>query len=579
MAWGFGYARPSSMARSGDTSPARSLVRVPVGGLIGQRMRLTRLPVQQLTGRSPVVWCRGISPKSNNFRQDNQQQLDIIMSQTQQRTKTGIPGLDEILAGGLMSRRLYLLDGQPGAGKTTFALQFLLEGLKHGERCTYITLSESRSELQSGAAAHGWSLDGIEIIELIAGEDELRADEPLTMLPVSEVELGDTTRKMLQAIERSAPHRVVLDSLSEFRLLAQSSFRYRRQILAIKHFLDGRGCTAIMIDDRTTEGPDMQLHSMANGVISLESASPTYGQMRRELKVNKFRGSDFISGFHDFTIRQGGLTVYPRLVASKHYSQFARNLIPSGVAGLDSLLGGGIERGTSTLLIGPPGCGKSTLALQYATAATARGDHAASFVFDETKSALLARSVGVGMQIKEGDGPGQIAIRQIDPVATSPGEFAHLVRECVERDNARVVIIDSLNGYLNAMPQTNFLTAQLHELLSYLNNLGVATFFTVAQNGLIGSNMNSPVDASYLADTVVLLRYFELAGTVHKAISVLKKRTGAHEGSIRRLWFDGQGVHLSEPLLQLRGVLSGVPVEVATASEQRGSAESSSHAE
>jgi circadian clock protein KaiC len=501
------------------------------------------------------------------------------MNQREQRAKSGVPGLDEVLQGGFIPNRLYLLDGQPGAGKTTFALQFLLEGARHGEKCLYITLSESHSELHSGAASHGWSLDGIEILELIAGEDELRGTEPLTMLPVSEVELGETTHRMLDAIERSAPHRIVLDSLSEFRLLAQNSLRYRRQIFAIKHFLDGRGCTTILIDDRTsTEGPDLQLHSLAHGVISLESEAPPYGMVRRELQVSKFRGSDFISGLHDFTIRYGGLTLYPRLVASQHSARFQRDLIPSGVKELDALLGGGIERGTSTLLIGPPGCGKSTLALQYATAATSRGDHAATFVFDETKAALLARSVGVGMRINEGNGAGEIAIRQIDPVAVSPGEFAHLVRESVERDSARVVIIDSLNGYLNAMPQTNFLTAQLHELLSYLNNQGVATFFTVAQSGLIGSNMSSPVDASYLADSVVLLRYFELAGSVHKAISVLKKRTGAHEGAIRRLWFDDKGVHLSEPLLRLRGVLSGVPVEVATATEQRGGAGSEGHA-
>jgi circadian clock protein KaiC len=501
------------------------------------------------------------------------------MNQHEQRATTGIPGMDEILKGGFIANRLYLLDGQPGAGKTTFALQFLREGAMQGQKCLYVTLSESRAELESGAGSHGWSLDGIEILELIAGEEELRSNEPLTMLPVSEVELGDTTRRMLDAIERSAPHRVVLDSLSEFRLLAQNSLRYRRQIFAIKQFLDGRGCTTILIDDRTaSDGPDLQLHSLAHGAISLESEAPPYGVTRRELRVHKFRGSDFISGLHDFTIRHGGLRVYPRLMASQHYAQFQRDLIPSGVKALDTLLGGGIERGTSTLLIGPPGCGKSTLALQYATAAASRGDHAASFVFDETKAALLARSRGVGMHITEGAGPGEIAIMQIDPVAISPGEFAHLVRESVERDNARVVIIDSLNGYLNAMPQTNFLTAQLHELLSYLNNQGVATFFSVAQSGLIGSNMSSPVDASYLADSVVLLRYFELAGSVRKAISVLKKRTGAHEGAIRQLWFDSQGVHLSEPLLQLRGVLSGIPVEVATASEHRGSAESEPHA-
>jgi circadian clock protein KaiC len=481
------------------------------------------------------------------------------------RSTTGIPGLDEVLHGGLIPQQLYLIDGAPGAGKTTLALQYLLKGVQRGEKCTYVTLAETRRELEAGAHSHGWSLDNIEILELIPDEDHLNSEEQLTMLPASEVELSETTHRMLAAVERSQPTRMVFDSLSELRLLAQGSLRYRRQILALKQFFIGRHCTVLMIDDRTGEGPDLQLHSIAHGVIALNSSAPAYGQIRRELQVIKFRGSNFISGFHDFTIRRGGLTVYPRLVAADHTSPYEDGALASGVAGLDRLMGGGIDRGTSTLLIGPPGSGKSTLALQYAAAATKRGDHAATFVFDETKSALIARSRGIGMGIDEGSGPGQIAIHQIDPVAISPGEFAHEVRAAVERERARVIIIDSLNGYLNAMPQNNYLTAQLHELLSYLNNQGVATFFTVAQSGMIGANMTSPVDASYLADSVLLLRYFELAGTVRKAISVLKKRTGGHEGSIRELWFDQHGIHLSEPLLTLRGILSGSPIEVEPA--------------
>lgn len=484
------------------------------------------------------------------------------MNQNMQRAKTGIPGLDEVLGGGLISQQIYLIDGVPGAGKTTFALQYLREGVRTGEKCLYVTLSETKQELEAGALSHGWSLDGIEIIELIAREEELRGDEQLTMLPASEVELGETTRRVLEAIERSGPSRMVFDSLSELRLLAQSSLRYRREILALKQFFVGRRCTVIMIDDRTGSGPDLQLHSIAHGVISLDSRTPVYGQIRRELQVVKFRGSDFIGGYHDFTLRHGGLTVYPRLVAEQYAASVSREFITSGLPALDNLMGGGIERGTSTLLMGPPGSGKSTLALQYATAATINGDHAATFVFDETKSALLARSLGIGMRIAEGVGAGKIAIRQIDPVAISPGEFAHLVRHAVEEDGARVVIIDSLNGYLNAMPQNNFLTAQLHELLSYLNYKGVATFITVAQSGIIGANMTSPIDASYLADSIVLLRYFEFHGTVRKAISVLKKRTGGHESSIRELSLDKHGIYLSEPLLQLRGVLTGGPVDV-----------------
>lgn len=491
------------------------------------------------------------------------------MNQSIQRLKTGIPGLDAVLCGGFIAQRLYLVDGNPGAGKTTIALQFLLEGVRQGEKCTYITLSESRQELEAGARSHGWTLDGIEIIELIPDQDELEGDEQLTMLPPSEVDLSETFRKVLEAVEHGAPSRLVFDSLSEFRLLAQNSLRYRRQILALKQFLQGRHCTVILIDDRTVEGPDQQLHSIAHGVIALESSSPSYGQMRRELQVRKFRGSDFVSGFHDFNILQGGLTVYPRLVAAQHAASFERQFIPSDVAALDALVGGGIERGTSTLFIGPPGSGKSTLAFQYAVAAAARGDHAAAFVFDETKSALLIRSAGLGLRFKEGTGGGEISIHQIDPVAISPGEFAHRVLTSVERDRARVVIIDSLNGYLNAMPADNYLTAQLHELLSYLNNQGVATFITVAQSGMVGSNMSSPVDASYLADSVVLLRYFEFSGTVRKAISVLKRRTGGHEGSIRELRFDEHGIHLSEPLLQLRGILTGVPIEAEQAGARR----------
>jgi circadian clock protein KaiC len=479
------------------------------------------------------------------------------------RVKTGIPGFDDIARGGLVPDRLYLLDGEPGAGKTTFALQYLLEGARLGERCLYVTLSETKEELLSGATSHGWSLDSVEIIELVT-EADLDGESDLTMLNPSEIELTETTRRVLAAVERVQPNRMVFDSLSEMRLLAQGSLRYRRQILALKHFFSGRSCTVLLLDDRTAEGPDMQLHSIAHGVISLDYKSPPYGQLRRQLEIKKLRGSDFASGFHDFVIRTGGIEVFPRLVASDHANSFERASLPSGVTMLDSLLGGGVERGTSTLLMGPPGCGKSTIAVQYAAAAAQRGDHAAAFIFDETKAALLARMSGLGLPITEGTQAGEVMIRQVDPVEISPGEFAHVVREAVERYKARVVVIDSLNGYLNAMPQSKYLTAQLHELLSYLNNSGVATFLVVAQSGMMGSNMTSPVDASYLADSVVLLRYFEHAGRIKKAISVLKKRTGGHEESIREMWFDDTGVHLSEPLLGLRGVLTGVPVERET---------------
>ncbi len=479
------------------------------------------------------------------------------------RCRSGIPGLDEILFGGLIAQRMYLVDGNPGAGKTTLALQFLLEGARTGERCVYVTLSETAMELRAVAASHGWQLDGIDIVELIVDENALEEDAQLTMLHASEVELTETTRKIVAAIDKASPSRLVVDSLSELRLLAQTSLRYRRQILALKQLFLGRTCTVVMLDDRTAEGADLQLHSIAHGVISLESRIPAYGQARRELQVRKFRASQYFTGLHDFSIYSGGITVFPRLVAADHLVGFRHGMIESGVPKLDALMGGGIDRGTSTLLIGPPGCGKSTIAIQYAKAAADRGDHAAVFMFDETKAALLTRCAGMGMHLEDGENRGEVQLRQIDPAEVSPGEFVSLVRRAVEENDARVIVIDSLNGYLNSMPQDHYLTAQLHELLSYLSNRGVVTFMVVAQAGLMGAGMTAPVEASYLADSVVVLRYFEHMGGVKKAISALKKRTGDHEGAIREIWFASDGVHLSEPLMNLRGILTGVPTDVA----------------
>ncbi len=483
------------------------------------------------------------------------------------RISSGVPGFDEVLHGGFIPGRLYLVDGNPGSGKTTLALQFLLEGVARGESSLYVTLSETRDEVEASATSHGWSLAGIHIVELVPDHPEQLTGETLTMLQPSEVELSATMKAILDAIEKTKPKRIVIDSLSEMRLLAQSSLRYRRQILALKQFFAGRGCTIVLLDDRTSEGPDLQLHSIAHGVVGLYVGTPAYGKAHRQVQVLKFRGSDFSSGFHDFVIRRGGLEVYPRLVAAEHATEFRRSLIKSGVASLDALLGGGIERGTSTIVMGPPGSGKSTLVLQYAAAAAARGDHAACFMFDESRAALLSRASGIGLRLKEGTGSGEIMLRQIDPVEISPGEFAAAVRRSVEHDDARVVVIDSLNGYLNAMSGENFLTSQLHELLSYLGNKGATTFLVVAQHGIFASP-GSQIEVSYLADSVVLLRFFEHAGTVKKAISVQKKRTGAHEESIRQMRFDERGVHLSEPLLQLRGVLTGVPTEIPRARDE-----------
>ena len=484
-----------------------------------------------------------------------------------ERSSTGVPGLDDVLHGGLLPGRLYLVDGNPGAGKTTLALQYLLEGVRQGERCLYVTLSESADELIAGAKSHGWSLDAIEILELVNDDRDLIGDQDVTMYHPSEVELTQTTRKVLDVVERLKPQRMVFDSLSELRLLAQTSLRYRRQILALKQFFMGRGCTVLLLDDRTAEGPDRQLQSIAHGVVSLDHEAPIYGSASRKVQVVKFRGSDFRSGFHDLCIRRGGLEVFPRLAASEHAGGFTRGVVASGISELDALLGGGIDRGTATLIVGPPGTGKSTIAMQYAAAAAARGDHAAIFAFEETKAILMARTAGLGIEVKEGDGPGEVAVRQLDPAEISPGEFAQIVRQAVERDKARIVVIDSLNGYLNAMPDDKSLTAQLRELLSYLNNRGVATFLVAAQSGLLGPNMRSPVDTSYLADAVLLMRMYEHAGKVKKAVSALKKRSGAHEEAIRQVWFDSSGIHLGEPLVALRGVLSGIPIEEQRISE------------
>ena len=486
-----------------------------------------------------------------------------VQSTDERRSRTGIAGLDDILHGGFIPNRLYLLDGDPGAGKTTLSLQYLLAGVANREKVLYITLSETKRELISVAKSHGWSLDGIEIVELVVDETALHGDAQLTMYHASEVELGETMRAVLDAVKRVNPSRLVFDSLSELRLLAQNSLKYRRQILALKQFFIGRDCTVLLLDDRTSDATDKQLQSIAHGVVSLEQLAPEFGAERRRLRVLKFRGTQYRGGYHDFAILPGGLQVFPRLVAAEHGVDFVRSPIKSGVEALDLLMGGGPDRGTSVLLIGPAGSGKSTLCAQYAMAASARGECASIFLFDESAATLEARMNSLGVKFTEVRESGIVKVRQVDPGELSPGEFANSVRQAVEVDKAQLVVIDSLNGYLNAMPEERFLIIQLHELLTYLGHQGVTTLLVVAQHGMIGRTMQSPVDASYLADSVILLRFFEDYGKVRKAISVVKKRSGPHEETIRQLWFDREGIHLSEPLTHFQGILGGIPTKVA----------------
>lgn len=477
-----------------------------------------------------------------------------------ERHTTGNSGLDEILHGGLIPYRLYLIEGDPGAGKTTLGLHFAMEGIGRGEKCLYVTLSESKDELCAGAASHGWSLEGIEILELAAGERELSLDTQVTMYTPSEVELTETTKAVLDAVIRTGPTRVVIDSLSELRLLAQGALRFRRQILALKQFFGGRKCTVLLLDDQLSQPDGLQLHSIVHGVVQLEQLSPLYGAERRRLRVVKFRGSSYRGGFHDFRIQRGGLCIYPRLVSAEHRNPTTPVPISSGIEGIDALLGGGPDRGTSTLFVGPAGTGKSSIALQYATAAASRGDHAIVFAFDESLPTLQTRMAGLGINFRAGYEAGTVKLEQIDPAELSPGEFTARVQQAVEREGAKVVVIDSLNGYLNAMPEEQFLTLQLHELLTFLGAKGVTTFLVVAQHGLVGATMDTPVDTSYLADTVVLFRFFETGGRVKKAISVVKKRSGYHEDTIRELRLSSRGISVSDPLVGFHGVLTGTPL-------------------
>jgi len=424
-----------------------------------------------------------------------------------------------------------------------------------------VTLSETKEELLAAAASHGWSLDGIDVLELIASEASLTPDARLTMYHPSEVELGETTKSVLEEAARLKPARLVLDSLSEFRLLAESSLRYRRQILALKHFFARHKTTVLFVDDRTGERSDMALHSLAHGVISLERETSEYGTVRRRMFISKMRGRAFREGFHDFVIRTGGVEIFPRLVASEHWVPYKRGTAPSDLAPLDALLGGGITKGSSTLIIGPAGTGKSSLATQYVVAAAARGEHSNIFLFDESLVTFRERSAGLGLDVDSLLERQAINVRQLDPAELSPGEFAHAVRKSVDEHETSIVVIDSLNGYMNSMPNERFLALHLHELLAYLSQRGVTSIMIMAQHGLVGEHMENPIEASYLADNVLLLRYFESIGEVRKAISVIKKRIGRHERTIRELTFD-DGISIGPPVKEFQGVLTGIPTLV-----------------
>ena len=474
-----------------------------------------------------------------------------------ERLSTGIIGLDQILRGGLPEHRLHLIEGDPGTGKTTLGLQFLREGAHQGQKGLYVTLAESSDELESVASSHGWSLDGFDILDLTGSGESLVDDSRYTVFHPSEIELDETTRRILTAVEKYKPARLVFDSLSEMRMLASDPLRFRRQILALKQYFIGRGCTVMLLDDRTSESPDRQLESIAHGVINLEYVPVEYGRQRHTLRVVKMRGVKFQSGYHDYNIETGGMAVFPRL-SKKDAVEFAAGTLRSGDEKLDELVGG-LYYGTSTILTGPAGVGKSTLSIMYAYAAAEQGERSAIYLFDESIETLTHRTRELGMDLSQHIEDERIMLRQVQLAEMTPGELSYRISREVEDNQAKVVVIDSVNGYLLSTPQQRYLMMQFHELLSYLNRSGVVTILVVGQYGLIGQ-MQTPIDMSYMADAVVLLRYFESKGSVRQAISIMKKRAGRHERTIREYAIGEGGFVLGEPLHDFHGVLTGVPV-------------------
>jgi circadian clock protein KaiC len=477
-----------------------------------------------------------------------------------ERISTGIAGLDDILGGGLPKGHLYLIEGDSGAGKTTLGLQFVLEAVRQGERALWITLSETERELLSTARSHGWSMRGVEVCNLTVSEAELQPDNQYSFFSPADVELSETTQAVLEAVERVSPTRVVFDPFSDMRLLARDPLLYRRQVLALREYFAAREITVLLLQEATRHAQmDPQAEGLVHGFLTMQQNAPEYGGQRRRLRVHKLRGVSFRDGYHDFKITTGGLVVFPRLVAAEHSVSFPKETLSSNIPALDALLGGGIKRGSSCLFLGPAGVGKSCLATQYALATVSRGRKAALFLFDETLQAFVDRGDGLGMDVSGHLERGQLKVRQVDPAEMSPGEFTQLVRDAVEEEQVELVVVDSLNGYLNAMSEERFLTVHLHELLTYLSQSGMLTLFTVGQHGFLGSGAQPPVDVSYLSDTVVLLRYFEAYGAVHRAVSVVKKRNGPHDPYIREMRIGPTGLEVGEVLEQFQGVLSGQP--------------------
>jgi circadian clock protein KaiC len=477
------------------------------------------------------------------------------------RVSTGVSGLDEVLGGGLPSQHMYLIEGESGAGKSTIGLQFLLAGRAAGESCLWITMSETERELNDTARAHGWSLDGIEVLTLFLAKEVLKAEERYTFFSPADVELNDTTRAILDTVERVTPSRVVFDPFTDIRYLAHDTLAYRRQILALRDFFSTHGCTVLLMQELTRGlAGDIQAEALTHGYMTLHQESPEYGGQRRRLRVHKMRGIPFRDGYHDFAIRTGGIEVYPRLIAADHFEEVEDEIASTGVARLDELLGGGLERGSSMLILGPAGVGKSTLSAQLAAAAAMRGEKTLLFMFDETTRAFRSRCRKLGMKVDDAIKGELLTLRHVDSAEFSPGEFARLVMEAVDRDQVKLIVVDSLSGYLSAMPEERFLATHIHELLTYLTYRNVVTVLTLAQHGVLGEHVQSPVDLSYLADTVLLVRYFEAFGAIRRALSVVKKRSGPHEVLVREMTIAApQGIRIGEPLDGFQGILAGRP--------------------